>query len=74
MGLYTPEAQGGLGLSRLDASLIFDVLAEGCTSTTAYITIHNMATWMVATFGQQAARDEWCAALASGEKLASYRD
>ncbi|MBA3980913.1 MAG: acyl-CoA dehydrogenase [Alcanivorax sp.] len=72
MGLYTPEAQGGLGLSRLDASLIFDVLAEGCTSTTAYITIHNMATWMVATFGQQAARDEWCAALASGEKLASY--
>src|SRR5690606_34505222 len=48
-GLYTPEHAGGLGLSRLDASLVFDVLAEGCTSTTAFITIHNMATWMIAS-------------------------
>ncbi|MBZ2189819.1 acyl-CoA dehydrogenase family protein [Alcanivorax sp. JB21] len=72
MGIYTPESEGGLGLSRLDASLIFEVLSEGCTSTTAYMTIHNMATWMVACFGDEAVRTEWCGALAAGEKLASY--
>ena len=71
-GLYTPEQAGGLGLSRLDASLIFDVLSEGCTSTTAFITIHNMATWMIAGWAQPAVRDQWCPALAAGEKLASY--
>ncbi len=71
-GLYTPEQAGGLGLPRLDASLIFDVLAEGCTSTTAFITIHNMATWMIASWAQPAVRDAWCPALTAGEKLASY--
>lgn len=71
-GLYTPEHAGGRGLSRLDASLVFDVLAEGCTSTTAFITIHNMATWMIASWASEAVRDEWCPALAAGEKLASY--
>lgn len=71
-GLYTPEQAGGLGLSRLDASLVFDVLAEGCTSTTAFITIHNMATWMIASWASEAVRDEWCPALTAGEKLASY--
>jgi len=71
-GLYTPEHAGGLGLSRLDASLVFDVLAEGCTSTTAFITIHNMATWMIASWASEAVRDEWCPALTAGEKLASY--
>ena len=43
-GIYTPEAAGGMGLSRLDAHVIFEQLAMGCTSTTAFITIHNMAT------------------------------
>ncbi|KAF0806408.1 acyl-CoA dehydrogenase [Alcanivorax sp. S71-1-4] len=72
MGLYTPEDAGGLGLSRLDAALVFEQLSRGCTSTTAFITIHNMATWMVASFGADALRAEWCSALTSGEKLASY--
>lgn len=72
MGLYTPEDAGGLGLSRLDAALVFEQLSRGCTSTTAFITIHNMATWMVASFGADALRAEWCPALTSGEKLASY--
>ena len=45
-GLYTPEEAGGLGLSRLDSSIIFEQLAMGCTTTTAMLTIHNMATWM----------------------------
>jgi alkylation response protein AidB-like acyl-CoA dehydrogenase len=72
MSLYTDEVQGGMGLSRLDASLIFEVLSEGCTSTAAYITIHNMATWMLAQFGNDAVRAEWCPGLTRGEQLASY--
>ena len=71
-GLYTPEAQGGLGLARLDSAMIFEALSGGCTSTAAYISIHNMATWMVATFGGDDVRDQWCGELAAGEKLASY--
>jgi alkylation response protein AidB-like acyl-CoA dehydrogenase len=71
-GLYTPEALGGLGLPRLDSSLIFEELAAGCTSTTAFITIHNMATWMVATWGQEAVARQWVPKLAAGERLASY--
>ena len=71
-GLYTQESAGGLGLSRLDASIVFEELASGCTSTTAYITIHNMATWMVANWGQPEIVAEWCPALTQGQKLASY--
>ena len=72
MGLYTPVAAGGLGLSRLDASLIVEELAAGCTSTTAFLTIHNMATWMVGTFGAPDVWERWCAKLVTGEHLASY--
>lgn len=71
-GIYTPEALGGLGLTRLDASIILEELAAGCTSTTAYLTIHNMATWMVARFAQNAVRDTWVPRLARGEVLGSY--
>ncbi|WP_100657421.1 acyl-CoA dehydrogenase family protein [Alteromonas flava] len=71
-GLYTPEEAGGLGLSRLDSSIIFEQLSMGCTTTTAMLTIHNMATWMIATWGSEAIKNEWCEALVSGEKLASY--
>ncbi|MEW9796831.1 acyl-CoA dehydrogenase family protein [Alteromonas sp. CYL-A6] len=71
-GLYTPEEQGGLGLSRLDSSIIFEELARGCTTTTAMLTIHNMATWMIATWGQEEVKARWCPQLVTGEKLASY--
>jgi alkylation response protein AidB-like acyl-CoA dehydrogenase len=71
-GLYSPEDAGGLGLSRLDSSIIFEQLAMGCTATTAMMTIHNMATWMVATWGTSCVKDTWCPSLVSGEKLASY--
>ncbi|HEX7045129.1 MAG TPA: acyl-CoA dehydrogenase family protein [Burkholderiales bacterium] len=71
-GLYVPEEAGGLGLSRLDAAIVFEELAAGCTSTTAFITIHNMATWMIATWGTPATVERWCPALAQGTKLASY--
>ena len=71
-GLYSPEEAGGLGLSRLDSSIIFEQLSMGCTATSAMMTIHNMATWMIATWGQAAVKDEWCPELVMGQKLASY--
>lgn len=70
--LYAPKAAGGLGLSRLDASIIFEELARGCTSTAAFLTIHNMALWMTASFGAAPAREQFCPGMVSGEKLASY--
>lgn len=71
-GLYTPESEGGLGLSRLDSSIIFEQLASGCTATTAMMTIHNMATWMIASWGTEQVKQHWCPQLVTGEKLASY--
>jgi alkylation response protein AidB-like acyl-CoA dehydrogenase len=71
-GLYTPEEAGGLGLSRLDSSIIFEQLSMGCTATTAMMTIHNMATWMIASWGTEETKGLWCDALVAGEKLASY--
>ena len=71
-GLYTDPSFGGIGLSRLDSSLIFEQLAIGCTSTSAYLTIHNMVTWMITRFGNPALRDHWGPKLTSGELLASY--
>ncbi len=72
MGLYTPEAAGGLALSRLDASLIVEELAKGCTTTAAFMTIHNMATSMIARFCTEETADARCPDLVAGRKLASY--
>ncbi len=72
MGMYTPEDAGGLGMSRLDTSVIVEELARGCTSTAAFLTIHNMATSMLGTYGKPALIEAWCADLVMGEKLASY--
>tara|TARA_B100000700_G_scaffold161453_1_gene178812 strand:+ start:3153 stop:4310 length:1158 start_codon:yes stop_codon:yes gene_type:complete len=72
MGMYTPEEAGGFGMSRLDSALIFEQLAGGCTATTAMMTIHNMVTWMIGSFGQQDVIDEWVPELVTGEKLGSY--
>ena len=72
MGMYTPESAGGLGMGRLDASLIVEELAKGCTTTAAFLTIHNMATAMIGKYCQESAVEAWCPALVMGEKLASY--
>ncbi|MEF1172260.1 acyl-CoA dehydrogenase family protein [Vibrio sinaloensis] len=72
LSLYTPEEQGGLGLSRLDASIVFEQLAMGCTSTTAYMTIHNMVSWMVASFATDAVKQRYCDKLVTGEWLGAY--
>ncbi|PUA97037.1 hypothetical protein C8C99_1883 [Acidovorax sp. 107] len=71
-GLYAPEAAGGLALPRLDATLVFEEMAAVDPSTTAFITIHNMATWMLGTWATPAVRDHWGPLLTTGEKLASY--
>ncbi len=72
LALYLREEDGGLGLSRLSSSLIFEQLAAGCVATTAYLTIHNMATWMLASFADQALKDTWLPGLIGGQALASY--
>lgn len=71
-GLYCPEELGGIGLSRLDSAIILEELAGGCTSTAAYISIHNMATWMLCQWGTPELHGEWAEALTTGRKLASY--
>ena len=71
-GLYAPENAGGLALPRLDATLVFEEMAAVDPSTTAFLTIHNMATWMLGTWATDAVRQQWGAALTSGQKLASY--
>ena len=71
-GLYAPEAAGGLALPRLDATLVFEEMAAVDPSTTAFITIHNMATWMLGTWATPAVRDHWGPLLTTGQKLASY--
>ena len=71
-GLYVDEAAGGSGLTRLDAAIVFEELAAVDPSTAAFISIHNMATWMLAAHAQPALREAWAAALAGGAKLASY--
>ncbi|MGR2662914.1 acyl-CoA dehydrogenase family protein [Chromobacterium haemolyticum] len=72
LGLYTPEAYGGLGLPRLDSAIIFEELAAGCTSTAAYLTIHNMVAWMIASLGSPELAQRWVPPMVSGELLGSY--
>ena len=72
LSLYVDTNLGGMGLGRLDASIVFEQLAQGCTSTTAFMTIHNMAIWMVSRFGSEELKTEWFPQLSSGKKLASY--
>ncbi len=70
--IYAREDFGGSGLSRLDAALIFEALAGGCPSVAAFISIHNMATWMIDRYGDNEQRGKWIPALARMDKLASY--
>ncbi|MEL7486925.1 MAG: isobutyryl-CoA dehydrogenase [Pseudomonadota bacterium] len=71
-GIYTRDDVGGSGLGRLDAAMIFEALSEGCTSTAAYISIHNMCCWMIDRFGSEDLRQKFCPPLTSMELLASY--
>ena len=71
-GIYVNDDVGGSALSRLDATLIFEELAQGCTSTAAYISIHNMAAWMIDAFGGEVQRRKFLPKLCSMEHFASY--
>ena len=71
-GITVKEDVGGSALSRLDAALIFEELAQGCTSTAAYISIHNMAAWMIDAFGGDAVRRKFLPRLCTMEHFASY--
>ena len=71
-GIYLQEEHGGSALTRLDAVLIFEQLSYGDVSTAAFISIHNMASWMIDTFGSDELRAEWLPRLTSMELIASY--
>ncbi len=71
-GIYVREESGGSGLTRLDASLIFEELSAGCVSSAAYLSIHNMVAWMIDTFGNDDQRARFLPSLLTMEKLASY--
>ena len=71
-GLYTAEDVGGLGMRRLDAAVVFEELAAVDPSTSAFISIHNMATWLIAAYASAAVRAHWGPRLTSGQALASY--
>jgi hypothetical protein len=71
-GIYTREDVGGSGLGRLDAALIFEALSGGCTSSAAYISIHNMCTWMIDRFASEELRRKYCPRLTTMELLSSY--
>ncbi len=71
-GIYVGEDVGGSGLGRLDAVLIFEALASGCPAFSSFISIHNMAAWMIDTFGDEAQRQRLLPKITSMEWLASY--
>src|SRR5436305_12920849 len=71
-GIYVGDQFGGSGLSRLDAALIFEELATACVSTAAYLSIHNMAAWMIDRFGNEAQRARFLPKLMTMEHFASY--
>ena len=71
-GIYVRDDVGGSGLSRLDGAIVFEELAQGCTSTTAYLTIHNMVNWMIDQFGRDSIRNKYCGELSSGNLFGSY--
>lgn len=71
-GLYVRDDVGGSGLTRLDAALVFEELARACPSTAAFISIHNMASWMIDTFGNDDLRQKFLPNLTTMTKMASY--
>lgn len=70
--IYVSEASGGIGLGRLEAALIMEAMSYGCPSTSAFISIHNMASWMIDTFGSDDVKSRYLPDLIPMEKIASY--
>ena len=70
--IYVSEESGGTALGRLDAALIMEAMSYGCPATSAYVSIHNMAAWMIDTFGDQQLKDRYLPQMVTMEKIASY--
>ena len=70
--IYVSEESGGIGLGRLEAALIMEAMSYGCPATSAYVSIHNMAAWMIDTFGGQELKDRYLPDLVTMERIASY--
>lgn len=71
-GIYVREDVGGSGLSRLDATLIFEALSAGCPTVAAFLSIHNMCAWMIDAYGDDDQRRRWLPSLMGMERIASY--
>jgi alkylation response protein AidB-like acyl-CoA dehydrogenase len=71
-GIYVREDVGGVGLGRLESTIIFEELAAACPSTAAFISIHNMASWMIDNWGTDEQRRKWLPRLTTMELIASY--
>lgn len=70
--IYVSEENGGAGLGRLEAALVMEAMAHGCPSTSAFLSIHNMASWMIDRFGSDPARSKYLPRLIGMEWMASY--
>ena len=70
--IYVSGASGGIELGRLEAALIMEAMAYGCPSTSAFISIHNMASWMIDRFGSAGVKDKYLPSLITMERIASY--
>ena len=70
--IYVSEESGGIGLGRLEAALIMEAMAYGCPATSAFISIHNMAAWMIDCFGSAEVKAKFLPGLVTMEQIASY--
>ncbi|HEX8938261.1 MAG TPA: acyl-CoA dehydrogenase family protein [Sphingomicrobium sp.] len=70
--IYVSEESGGIGLGRLEAALIMEAMAYGCPSTSAFISIHNMASWMIDRFGSDAVKQKYLPSMITMERIGSY--
>ncbi|WP_300974131.1 acyl-CoA dehydrogenase family protein [Sphingomonas sp. LHG3406-1] len=70
--IYVSEESGGIGLGRLESALIFEAMSYGCPSTSAFISIHNMAAWMIDRFGSDAVKAKYLPSMIPMERLGSY--
>lgn len=71
-GIYVSEDFGGAGLTRLDATLVFEALAMACPSVAAFLSIHNMCGGMIDKFGQAEAKARWLPKICTMETVFSY--
>src|SRR5690606_28559723 len=71
-GIYVSEASGGIGLGRLESAIIMEAMAYGCPSTSDFMSIDNVAAWMIDRFGSQAVKDKYLPSMVPMERMGSY--